>query len=139
MFSPSTPVKLVRRHYLDRIVHAVSDVERRGGGTLRRKPGIHQNQRASLRGLGLDERRGALQQRLDLIAVAPQKRHGLAALHDLAVLIVRDGAVDHPVGGHVVREYVAVQGIERRLEVARHVRGIRGFVFDLHLGPRTKL
>ncbi len=50
----------VRRHDFDRIVDAVGDVQRRGGGALRREARIHQDQRAPFRGLGLDQLRRSL-------------------------------------------------------------------------------
>jgi hypothetical protein len=106
----------MRRHDLDRIVDPVGDIEGRCGGPLRREAGIHQHERAALGGLGLDELRRAQEQRLDLALVLPDEGHGLAALHDLAVLIVRDLAVHHPVRRHVVGVDVAVQFIQRGLK-----------------------
>ena len=134
MFSPSTPVKFIepvspRRMAFGewrcggmistRVVHPVGDIERRGGGALRRQARVDEDQRAALRSLGLDELRRARSRGSICRLYFQMKGSGLAALHDLAVLVVCDAAVHHPVGRHVVGVHVAVQFIQRCLEVRR--------------------
>src|SRR5258708_15749144 len=84
------------RHDLVRIVDAVGDVQRRCGRALRSQARIDQDERAALRGLRLDERRRAMQQGLDLPLVLPDEGYRLAALPDLAVLVISHAAIDNP-------------------------------------------
>ena len=149
MFSPSTPVKFevpVRPKRIAfgewrcggmislRIVQAIGDIHgawrSRGCGA---SAGIDQHQRAALRGLRRDQLGGAIEQRLDLLLVFPDEGDRLATLHDLAVVVMGDAAVDDPIGRHIVPVDIGMELIQRGLEI------VAFSLLALHAHPCTSV
>jgi hypothetical protein len=99
------------------------------------RPGL--NERAPLGGFRRDQLGRAIEQRLDLLGVAPQERDRLPVVADLAVLVILVLEIDGPERSHVALIDIGMELIQGRLAVRPAARcfAAHGLSFCRHQVP----
>ncbi len=109
----------VRRHHLVRVVQAVRGVHGADRRPPRRQAGIDQDQRPPLGVVHVDQLGGALQDRRDVLVVAPQEGQGLLRAHQLLDLVMGDVDRAGPEREHVLVEDVVVERLQGGIAIGR--------------------